>query len=105
MSKVDARMYSCGDTSCEILVSPFPVVRTRPLSVRTVASRRAVVLLDANKPNSRTILEKAAAVLRSRGVEVIEPIIAKGDPSRAASVEVLDRIARHDALIVCGVAD
>lgn len=105
MTKLEAPMASCDESSCEILVSPFPVPRVKPLGVRTVAARRAVVLFDSNKPNSRTILERVATLLRARRVEVIEPILVKSDPSRAASPDVLDRVARHDALIVCGVAD
>jgi len=105
MNKLSAPIPSCGDSSCEMMISPFPVPRTRPLSVRRVAGRREVVFFDANKPNSRTILEKAAVLLRARGVEVSAPITSKADPSRPASPDILDRLARHDALIICGVAD
>jgi hypothetical protein len=105
MSKLDAPMPSCGDTSCEMLISPFPVPRTKPLAVRQVASKRQVILFDTSKPNSLRILEKTAAHLRARGIDVLGPIISKSDPSRAAASVVIDTITNREALVVCGIAD
>lgn len=94
---------SCGDISCEFLVDPIPRPTPPPFAVR-VPSRRRVVLLDHRKPNSRTILARAAEILRARGVDVPE-VIQKAGAGTPMSPEILDRLADEDGLVLCGVSD
>lgn len=98
------KIPSCGDASCEFLVSPIPRPRPRPVRVGR-ARRRRVVLMDHGKPNSITLLRLAQELLRGRGVEVHEQIFEKRYASRPMPDELLERLSQEDGLLLCGVSD
>jgi hypothetical protein len=96
-------LTSCGDISCEFLVDPIPRPAPPPFAVNSPAKRR-VVLLDHRKPNSRTILTRAAQILRDRGVDVPD-VIQKAGAGTPMSPGILDRLAGEEGLVLCGVSD
>lgn len=96
---------SCDDSSCELLISPIPKPRIKPLHVSVKPKRRRVTLLDTKKPNSIAILRRVGEMLRERGIEVEPQIRIKDDPSRPMPGDVLDWIARDEGLLLCGIAD
>lgn len=98
------KVASCGDTSCELLVSPIPRPRVQHLAVKTTPAQRRVVLVDTRKPNSIVVLRKTKALLEARGIEVAE-IRDKADPSRPMPAAQLDQLAREGGLFLLGVAD
>jgi hypothetical protein len=96
---------SCGDTSCELLISPIPRPRPEEVAISVSPRKRRVVLMDTGKPNSLAILRKTRELLRARGIEVADEIRQKSDGSRPMDDATLDWIAREEGLILCGVAD
>jgi hypothetical protein len=105
MIKPKESIVSCGDTSCEILVSPIPRPKAQRFNVSTRPRKRRVALVDTRKPNSQAILRSVQAILRSKGIDVVEEILTKSDSSRPMANTMLDEIAKDDGLILCGVAD
>ena len=98
------RDRDCIDSSCEMLVSPIPRVRPRPLAVNAVPRRRRVLFVNSGKPSSDRILELAGRALAGHGVEVAEPL-RKARASRLADPDLLDRAARDDGLVLFAVND
>jgi hypothetical protein len=96
-------LASCGDISCEYLVDPIPRPAPPPFAVNSPTQRR-VVLLDHRKPNSRTILARAAEILRDRGVDV-PGVIQKAGAGTPMSPEILNRLVVEEGLVLCGVSD
>jgi hypothetical protein len=96
-------LASCGDISCEFLVDPIPRPTPPPFTVSSPTQRR-VVLVDHRKPNSRTILARAAEILRERGVDVPD-VIQKAGAGTPMSPEIVDRLAAEHGLVLCGVSD
>jgi len=94
----------CADSSCEILVSPIPRVRPRPLAVRRQPARRKVTFVDSGKPNSDRILALAQRALEDRGIEVGAPL-RKLRASRLMDDALLARAAADDGLVVLAVND
>lgn len=99
------RIVSCGDISCEFLVDPIPRPRPLPMHVTIRPAKRRVVFCDSQKPNSLSILRRARAILRERGVEVEEQIITKRSAGIPMEDEILDRLAAEGGLILSGVND
>lgn len=104
-NKPAQRIVSCGDISCEFLVDPIPRPRPLPMHVTIAPAKRRVVFCDSQKPNSLSILRRAQAILRERGVEVTEEIITKRSAGIPMEDEVLDRLAARGGLILSGVND
>ena len=96
---------SCGDSSCELLVSPIPRPRIQELVVSSRPRKRRVVLVDTRKPNSIAVLRLVADLLKDRQIEVEAEIRMKDDASRPMDAATLDWIARDEGLILCGIAD
>lgn len=94
----------CPDSSCEILVSPIPRVRPRPLAIRLRPARRKVTFVDSGKPNSDRILAMARRALEDLGVEVGAPL-RKVRASRLMDADLLSRAAADDGLVLVGVND
>lgn len=105
MKRPSETIASCGDSSCELLISPIPRPRIRELHVSLRPIKRRVVLVDSRKPNSIVILRHVVELLRERQIEVESEIRVKDDASRPMDAPVLDWIAREEGLILCGVAD
>ncbi len=103
MSNPD-RDADCTDSSCELLVSPIPRVRPRPLAVSGRSRRRRVRFVDSGKPNSAHILQLAALELAEHGVELGEPL-RKARASRLAGEDLLVEAARDDGLVLIAVND
>ena len=98
------RDRDCIDGSCELLVSPIPRVRPRPLAVTGAPRRRRVLFVDSGKPNSARILELAGRALAGQGVEVGQPL-RKQRASRLADEELLRRAASDEGLVLVAVND
>lgn len=98
------RDRDCIDGSCELLVSPIPRVRPRPLAVTGAPRRRRVIFIDSGKPNSAKILELAGRALADHGVEVAPPL-RKARASRLADAGLLERAARDEGLVLFAVND
>ena len=94
----------CTDASCEILVSPIPRVRPRPLAVHRHPARRKVTFVDSGKPSSDRILALARRALEERGIEVGAPL-RQLRASRLMDAELLARAAGDDGLVVVAVND
>ena len=105
MKRSSDTMLSCGDTSCELLISPIPRPRVQELVVSTRPKKRQVVLVDSRKPNSIVVLRQVAELLRAERIDVAAEIRVKADPSRPMDAPMLDALAREEGLILCGVAD
>jgi hypothetical protein len=99
------KLAVCNDSSCEYLVNPIPRPKMQILSISTRPKRERVFLIDSRKPNSLFILRRTQELLRARGIEVVDQIYVKSDPSRPLDAATLDWIAREEGLILCGVAD
>ncbi|MGD9795183.1 MAG: hypothetical protein AB7V43_17060 [Acidimicrobiia bacterium] len=104
-NKPAERIVSCGDLSCEFLVDPIPRPRPLPMHVTISPAQRRVVFCDSQKPNSLSILRRAQAILRKRGVDVEEHIVTKRSAGIPMEDEVLDRLAAEGGLILSGVND
>ena len=98
------RDRECTDSSCELLVSPIPRVRPRPLAVHREPPRRKVMFIDSGKPSSDRILELARLALEARGIEIGAPL-RKVRASRLMGEELLARAAADDGLVLIGVND
>jgi len=98
------RDRDCIDGSCELLVSPVPRVRPRPLAVTGAPRRRRVLFVDSGKPNSDRILALARSALTGQGVEVGPPL-RKRRASRLADEELLRQAAGDDGLVLLAVND
>lgn len=101
----DVQVMSCGDVSCEFLVSPIPRPRPPAIKVNTTPGKREVVFVDNNKPNAMAILRGAQAILRSRGVPVREEIKTKLNAGISLDDVELGDLVNRDGFIFCGVSD
>ena len=94
----------CDDTSCEILVSPMPTRRPRPLSIQTQPRARRVRFVDSTKNNSDAILSRARDALQAQGIPV-DGILSKRRASQVMEVPLLDQLEAYEGLVVCTVND
>lgn len=94
----------CDDTSCEILVSPIPRVRRRPLAVRRQPVQRKVSFINSSKPNSARILALACGALEERGIAAAV-LLNKQRASRLMDESLLARAVADEGLVVVGVND
>lgn len=101
----DDKVMSCGDVSCEFLVSPIPRPKPPAFKVNTTPGKREVVFVDNNKPNAMAILRDAQAILRSRGVAVREEIKTKLNAGVPLDDAELKDLVSRDGFIFCGVSD
>ena len=93
---------SCGDDSCQVLVSPIPRLKVQSLAVCRPRARR-VRLVDSNKPNSLGILTRTKALLEARGVAA--EVDKKGPASLPMDEELLKRLSTERGLVLVGVLD
>lgn len=100
-----ASIPSCGDVSCEMLVSPIARPKPAPFNIRLQPEIPRVVLLDNNKPNAMAILRGAQAELRRRGVDVKEEILSKPNAGVPLEGELLELLTQERGLLLCGVND
>jgi hypothetical protein len=57
-------IQTCTDDSCEVLVSPLPTKKMRPLSLHAISKTRSVFFVDSTKNNSDHILNRTQAMLK-----------------------------------------
>lgn len=100
-----AQLTSCDDISCELLIDPIPRPTPDAIEIALKPRVRRVTFLDHRKPNSTTVLRYAQEILRSRGVEVADEILNKGDASVRMPQAMLQSFAGEEGLVVCGVSD
>ena len=96
----------CGGSgeTCEILVSPIPFRRVRPLVVSRSPKRRSVTFVNSGKPNSLAILERARCLLAARGIDVAD-VVTKSRASRPMEEVLLAKLARDEGLVLAAVND
>ena len=99
------KIMSCGDVTCELLVSPIARPKPSPFKVRLQPEVRQVVLLDNKKPNAMAILRGVQAELRQRGIDVREEILSKDNAGVPMEGELLALMAKERGLLVMGVND
>jgi len=100
-----AQIVSCGELTCEFLVNPIPRPKNTPIKITIQPKNREVILISNTKPNSTNIMRHAQVLLRERGITVKEEIEEKANSGVAMPPEMLERICKEQALVLCGVSD
>lgn len=101
----ETQIVSCGELSCEFLVNPIPRPKNAPIKITIQPKNREVILISNAKPNSTNIMRHAQKLLRERGITVREEIEEKPNSGLPLTSDVIDRLSKEQALVLCGVAD
>lgn len=100
-----ARLMSCGDITCELLVDPIPRPAPDPIAITLKPKQARVTLMDHQKPNSMKILKMAQVILRERGVDVNDEILVKENASSPMTAAMLNSLSQEGGLVLCGISD
>lgn len=100
-----ARLMSCGDVTCELLVDPIARPEPEPITITLKPKQARVTLMDHQKPNSMKILKMAQNILRERGVEVNDEILVKENAGSPMPPAMLNSLSQEGGLVLCGISD
>jgi len=95
----------CGDVTCELLVNPIPRPKPASFQVKIQPTKRRVVFLDNNKPNSMDILRAAQNELRRRGIDVEEEILVKPNAGIDMPADLMGQLSQERGLLIMGIND